>query len=253
MNPPPRRPSRRDGPRQRPGDWTLVWLASASVLLGAGAVMFGLSRSIPMSAPTPPAVTLGESPTVRATLPVVRVAGRHPRTARCGPPPAAPAGATSGPLPFSAPVEVAIPAICVRASVIALGENPDGTARVPPLSEPQLTSWFDDGPAPGETGPAALYGHVDTAAAGPAVFFRLDKLVPGDTVDITRVDHRVAVFTVYRVAEYHKIVFPTMTVYGDTPGPELRLITCGGVYDAATGSYLDNIVAYARLTAVTST
>jgi hypothetical protein len=71
-------------------------------------------------------------------------------------------------------------------------------------------------------------------------------------VDITRADHRVAVFTVYRVAEYQKNAFPTMTVYGDTPGPELRLITCGGAFDASTGSYLDNIVVYARLTAGTA-
>ena len=212
--------------------------------------MFGLTRSGPPT--TPPAITAGGSATPRAALPVVRVAGRHPRTVRCAAAPAVRAGSAARPLPFSAPVQVAIPAICVHASVIPLGENPDGTVRVPPLSEPQLTSWFDDGPAPGQTGPAALYGHVDTAATGPAVFFRLGDLVSGDTVDITRVDHRVAVFTVYRVAEYHKNAFPTMTVYGDTPGPELRLITCGGVFDVATGSYLDNIVAYARLTAVTS-
>lgn len=105
-----------------------------------------------------------------------------------------------------------------------------------------------DGPAPGQTGPAAIYGHVDTAAAGPAVFFRLGDLTPGDTIDVTRADRSIAVFTVYRIAEYAKDAFPTMTVYGDTPDAELRLITCGGDFDPATGSYLDNIVAYARLT-----
>jgi hypothetical protein len=137
----------------------------------------------------------------------------------------------------------------VHASVIALGLNRDGTARVPPLSRPWLTSWFDDGPAPGQPGPAALYGHVDTAAAGPAVFYRLGDLVPGDRVDITLADHRVAMFVIYRVAEYAKNAFPTLKVYGDTRGPELRLLTCGGTFDPSTGSYQDNIVAYARLIA----
>jgi Sortase domain len=89
---------------------------------------------------------------------------------------------------------------------------------------------------------------VDTTA-GPAVFFRLGDLAPGDTIDVTRADRSVATFTVYRVAEYAKDAFPTMTVYGDTPRAELRLITCGGDFDPATGSYLDNIVIYARLTA----
>jgi sortase (surface protein transpeptidase) len=144
-------------------------------------------------------------------------------------------------------VRVAIPAIGVCGRVIPLGENPDGTVLVPPLSEPRLTSWFDDGPAPGQTGPAALFGHVDTAAAGPAVFYRLGDLVPGDAVDVTRADHRVAVFRVYRIAEYPKNAFPTMAVYGNTARPELRLITCGGSFDAVRGSYDDNIVVYARL------
>jgi hypothetical protein len=166
-----------------------------------------------------------------------------------GPRGSATAAPASGPLSASTPVQVMIPAIGVRASVISLGENPDGTVQVPSLATPQLTSWFDDGPAPGQVGPAAIYGHVDTAATGPAVFYHLGDLVPGDRVDIVRADHRVLVFSVYRVAQYHKSAFPTLTVYGDTPGPELRLITCGGKFDAATGSYLDNIVVYARLAA----
>ena len=210
--------------------------------------MFGFALSGPRPAPAPPAIGLGGS----ASFPAAQAAAAQRGTVRCTPAPADSAGTPVRPLPFSAPVQVAIPAICVRASVIPLGENPDGTVRVPPLSMPGLTSWLDVGPAPGQDGPAALYGHVDTAASGPAVFYRLGDLVPGDTVDITRADHRVAVFAVYRVAEYQKSAFPTMTVYGDTPGPELRLITCGGAFDASTGSYLDNIVVYARLTAVTA-
>jgi sortase (surface protein transpeptidase) len=124
---------------------------------------------------------------------------------------------------------------------------------VPSLSTPRLTSWLDTGPAPGQAGPAALYGHVYTAAAGPAVFYQVGDLVPGDAVDVTRADHRVAVFTVYRVAEYPKDEFPAMAVYGGTQAPELRLITCGGAFDTATGSYRNNIVAYARLTRASGT
>ena len=224
----------------------MLWTASAGVLL-AGAAMIGFALSGSRPAPTPPPISLGGS----ASFPVTQASG-PPGTVRCTPAPAVSADAPVRPLSFSVPVQVAIPAICVHASVIPLGENPDGTVRVPPLSRPRLTSWFDGGSAPGQAGPAALYGHVYTAASGPAVFYRLGDLVPGDRVDITRADHRVAVFAVYRVAEYPKSAFPTMTVYGDTPGPELRLITCGGAFDASAGSYLDNIIVYARLTAVTA-
>lgn len=79
------------------------------------------------------------------------------------------------------------------------------------------------------------------------MFYRLGGLTACAAVDVTLADHRVAIFQVYRLAEYPKAAFPTMTVHGDTAGPELRLITCGGPFDAATGSYDDNIVAYARL------
>jgi hypothetical protein len=54
------------------------------------------------------------------------------------------------------------------------------------------------------------------------------------------------VFRVYAVREYAKTAFPTSLVYGATPGPELRLVTCGGQFDARTGHYLDNVVVFAR-------
>jgi sortase (surface protein transpeptidase) len=150
---------------------------------------------------------------------------------------------------YSVPVGVRIAAIGVNATVIPLGLNPDGTVQVPSLSTPMLTSWYDEGPAPGQEGPATIYGHVDTAATGPAVFYRLGDLTTCDTVDVTLADHFVAVFRVYRIAMYPKAAFPTMTVYGDTPDPELRLITCGGPFNYAAGSYYDNIVVFARLVA----
>lgn len=42
-----------------------------------------------------------------------------------------------------------------------------------------------------------------------------------------------------------KRAFPTDAVYGETPGPELRLITCGGAFDPNSGHYLDNVIAFA--------
>jgi hypothetical protein len=177
------------------------------------------------------------------------------RAGRPAPASAAPTGTTAAQLSavgYSRPVRLTIPAIGVRARVISLGENPDGSVAVPPLSEPAVVSWFDRGPTPGQVGPAALFGHLDVAATGPAVFYRLDTLTPGDAVQVTRADHQVAVFRVYRIARFAKDAFPTRAVYGPTSSPQLRLITCGGPFNPATGSYLDNIVAFARLSAVRS-
>lgn len=36
--------------------------------------------------------------------------------------------------------------------------------------------------------------------------------------------------------------FPTEDVYGPAPTAQLRLITCGGVFDDSYGHYVDNVV-----------
>jgi sortase (surface protein transpeptidase) len=103
------------------------------------------------------------------------------------------------------------------------------------------------GPVPGDPGPAVIAGHVDSRA-GPAVFFRLRELRPGDKVTVRRSDGRAVAFTVDEVDRYPKDAFPTSAVYGPAPGSELRLITCGGSFDAAKRSYRDNVVVYASTT-----
>ena len=93
-------------------------------------------------------------------------------------------------------------------------------------------------------GPAVLAGHVDSTA-GPAVFWRLRDLAPGDEVLVDRADGTTARFTVTRVERHPKDAFPTDEVYGPTTGAELRLITCGGEFDRAARSYRDNVVVFA--------
>jgi hypothetical protein len=57
----------------------------------------------------------------------------------------------------------------------------------------------------------------------------------------------MAVFTVTAVEKFAKDQFPTAAVYGSVPDQELRLITCGGIFDRSLGSYLSNVVVFARL------
>jgi hypothetical protein len=144
----------------------------------------------------------------------------------------------------SAPVRLDIPAIGVSTSLLTLGLQPDGTVAVPPLESPEA-GWYEHSPTPGEAGPAILLGHVDSARSGPGVFHDLPALRPGDRVDVLRADGGTAAFAVERVERYPKDAFPTGAVYGDLPGPGLRLITCGGAFDRTTGHYVDNVVVYA--------
>jgi sortase (surface protein transpeptidase) len=160
--------------------------------------------------------------------------------------------AGSGPvvLQRSIPIYLDIPKIGVHTALMALGLNPDGTLSVPPLGADAPAGWYQHLASPGEIGPAVIVGHVDSAYDGPAVFFRLGDLRPGDQVAVRRADARTAVFTVVSVAQYPKAAFPSRDVYGGVDYAGLRLITCGGDFDRASRSYRDSLIVYARLTAV---
>jgi hypothetical protein len=170
--------------------------------------------------------------------------GQH--AAGSGPPPP-PSVAVDRTVPVvPVPVAVRIPRIGALSSLIQLGLNPDGSVQVPPVSDPMQAGWYAGGAAPGAVGPAVLLGHVD-GDQHEGIFFRLHELVPGDDVFVTRKDGVVLHFTVTAKTEVPKDAFPTEAVYGPTASPELRLITCGGSFDHATHSYVDNIVVYAAL------
>ena len=140
------------------------------------------------------------------------------------------------------PVELTVPAIGVRTRLIRLGLTPSGTLQVP--GSFTVAGWYNRSPRPGATGPAIIAGHIDSVS-GPAVFYRLDRLRPGDLAYVRRADGTVAAFRVTATALYPKDHFPTAAVYGSAPGAELRLITCGGTFDRAIHSYLSNVVVYA--------
>ena len=115
---------------------------------------------------------------------------------------------------------MSIPAIGVQSELITLGLNPDGTLAVPePGPDYDKAAWFDGSPRPGDIGPAVIEGHVDSAANGPSVFYRLGELAVGDRVDVTRADGSVVTFEVYEVRVVPKDDFPTLDVYGNTDGP----------------------------------
>ena len=142
------------------------------------------------------------------------------------------------------PVRLQIPAIDVSTPLVKLGRLPDGSLEVP--KDWDTAGWYDKGPRPGQPGPAVILGHVDSKT-GPAVFYQLRALRPGDTIRVGLADDRVLVFRVQRVQRYPKDQFPTEAVYFPTLNRELRLITCGGEFDYARHSYVDNIVVYATL------
>ena len=209
----------------------LSWLRRrllAAAALGAGLVAMavgtaGLVLSAAPAAPPVPRPAAIPAPSGRAVLPASLETA--PQAAR--------------------PVWLSVPAIGVRTRLVDLGLNSSGTLQVP--ASTAVAGWFTGSPRPGAVGSAVIAGHVDSYT-GPGIFFWLRTLRPGDRVYVGRADGTMAVFTVTSVRMYAKDQFPTAAVYGAVPDAELRLITCGGVFDRALRSYLSNVVVSARLT-----
>jgi sortase (surface protein transpeptidase) len=156
------------------------------------------------------------------------------------PPPQTPAH------PVPPPVSLTIPAIGVHAKLVRLRLTRSGALQAPRSTT--VAGWYTGSPPPGATGSAVIGGHVDSRT-GPGIFFRLHLLRRGDRIYVRQAGGRLAVFRVTSVHHYLKSHFPTSRVYGPVPTPELRLITCGGLFDPSRGSYLSNIVVYATLIA----
>jgi LPXTG-site transpeptidase (sortase) family protein len=213
----------RTSPARRPGRKVLLVVAVLLLLGGGTAVAVGVIGQV-ADPPVPAAAPSTSSAPSSSTAP--------------------PAPATAA--PAALPVSLSIPAIDVRSELITLGRNPDGTLEVPqPGPDYDKAAWFDGSPRPGDLGPAVIEGHVDSAADGPSVFYSLGSLAAGDRIEVTREDGTVAAFRVDAVRVVPKDDFPTLEVYGNTDGPELRLITCGGPFDSAAGHYEDNVVVFA--------
>lgn len=211
--------------------------AGAPVLaaLAAGAVLAAVSRRRGRVL-----VTVAALATALGTLPQVPASAAAPAVRSTG------ESAPAAPRPPVTPTRLALPSVGV--DTVLAGIDLEAAGALVPPADAAVAGWHAGGVVPGEPGPAVVAGHVDWAGA-PGALGRLDELAPGDAVLVGRSDGTTLEFTVTRVARYAKAAFPTAEVYGTTPDPQLRLITCGGGFDPVTGSYLENVVVYAALTA----
>jgi hypothetical protein len=210
-------------------------VAGLLAVTGATFLVIGFTEqqhaaTVPLSAALPRTASASAAPPASAA----DAAGLHAVRAAAG--------------PVALPVRISIAAIHVQSDLLSLGQEADGSLAVPsPGPHYDQAGWYQYSPRPGAVGPAVIVGHIDSRSGGPSVFFRLGELRPHDTIEVGRADGTTAVFVVAAVRRFHKSDFPTLLVYGNTAGPELRLITCGGPFDRATGHYLDNVVVTASL------
>jgi sortase (surface protein transpeptidase) len=154
------------------------------------------------------------------------------------------------PLPEGvAPVELQIDSVGVDAP-IELGAVTDGAMQDP--SGPWVVSWYNQLGKIGEGGNVVLAGHVDYYNAGPdgtpgpAVFWNVRDLPPGDIIRVVAEDGKNYEYAVqwtqpYAAAELTPDVIQN-DIVGDTGQETLTLITCGGDFDPSTGEYLQRWV-----------
>ena len=237
-----------------------IMIAALLAVVGIVLITVAARNSSP-GAPQPTAANAG---TIDPSAPVVSIVPPSPSSptetstvtmpsavSPSTPPPATTEVSVTSPtllLPAATPISLSIPAIGVTSALLNLGQNADGSIQVPPVEDPDSKAgWYNGSPAPGTLGPSILLGHIDSAKYGPGVFYNIGKLNPGDTVEVTRDDHSVAVFQIDGVRSYEKDQFPTLQVYGNLDHAGLRLITCGGTFNLSSGHYESNVVAYATL------
>jgi len=204
-------------PLRRPA--AIAFAAGLVVIVGGSAGLLLTRHSTPAMRPVAAGVAAFPAPTGPIVAPPQSAAAR-----------------------VASPVSLTIPLIGVKTNLITLGLAVGGAMQVP--SSTTVAGWFTGSPRPGAIGSSIIVGHIDSVTR-PGVFYRLSELKRGDDVFVKRADGTTAEFRVTANQTYQKDHFPTEAVYGPVPDPELRLITCDGTFDLASGHYLSNIVVYA--------
>lgn len=141
-----------------------------------------------------------------------------------------------------------IPKIGVDAPFTYKAVGPDG--QMPNPNGPNDVAYYDFGQWPGlgglpnAGGNVILAGHVDYINVGPAVFWDVDTLVPGDIIQVRMQDGTVVEYAV----EFNKWVQPGgadwSSIVAGTGDESITLITCTGEFSA--GHYDKRQVVWGR-------
>ncbi|MCC6628984.1 MAG: sortase [Chloroflexi bacterium] len=209
--------------------------------------------ALPTAAPTVAPATMVPSPTSPpATSTVVTAAPATAAPATVSPVPKPTAAPTAPPVPETAaptdapgvPVLLTIPRLRISAAVEHVGLAQDGAMEVPKRYD--TVGWYKLGSRPGERGSAVLAGHLDSKT-GPAIFWRLGDLRPGDPVAVRSDDGVERRFTVEGLETYRYDAAPLQRIFAAADRARLNLITCSGVFDRRAQNYDLRLVVFATL------
>lgn len=137
---------------------------------------------------------------------------------------------------------VSIPSIGVRASIVAEGidQTPGDVGNLAVPTTAEQVGWWDGGPQPGQGGVAVIAGHRVEHWA----FWDLPSLHAGDAIDVVGTDHHTTHWVVSDIQQLLKSQLPD-SIWTAGGKPQLALVTCGGLFDSASGHYDDNVIIWA--------
>ncbi|MHB8620177.1 MAG: class F sortase [Chloroflexota bacterium] len=141
------------------------------------------------------------------------------------------------------PARLVIPVIHVDAAVEQVGNTPDDAMGLP--REWADVGWYGLGFRPGDRGSAVIAGHLDSTT-DRAVFWNLNRLKVGDSVEVRNSDGSRLSFAVVSKALYAFDNAPLRKIFGPADVPELNLITCSGTFDWGSRNYDKRLVVYTQ-------
>jgi hypothetical protein len=152
---------------------------------------------------------------------------------------------------YPAPTRVRIPRLDADSTLIEVSVGPDGSWQLGEVEESaRQAGWY--GVKPGQNGTAVIMAHRDLRGE-MGVFFYLNRLVSGDTIEVDLEDGSTLVFTVNEVEPFLKEGPQDgnfSRVFGSPGHPALRILSCGGRFVGGDLGYEAVVVAFADLTSV---
>jgi LPXTG-site transpeptidase (sortase) family protein len=137
-----------------------------------------------------------------------------------------------------------IPAAKVDAPIVVKGVDGNGVMQAPDNAVD--VAWYDFTTRPGAGSNAVFSGHVDYINVGPAVFWNMKDLQPGDGIEVRYADGTSLAYAVTAVNTFDAASAPIDQIVGPTPKDSLTFITCAGTFNAATHQYDKRLVVRAE-------
>jgi len=136
---------------------------------------------------------------------------------------------------------VSIEALGISVPIVPVGVDDVGFMEIP--DDPAIGGWYRYGPEPSTgSGNTVIAAHIDSPDYPIGPFASLRDAPAGADVRVVSEAGVESRWSVQTVTYYAKSDLDTDALFARTGPPALVLVTCGGEFDASTGSYRDNVV-----------